>query len=568
MTNPQSFELDTTSSGIGPKGEVAHQSLIDHTARLERRFWPVADGVWCLVGNGLSNQAFVEGPDGIIAIDTGECREEMAAAIAELRNVTDRPIVAVIYTHFHYTNGTAAILEDSPGPLPVWGHQGIEGNLARMGTEVGPTARRGLIEQFGIELPTDGSDGLLNVGLGLAYRFPDHAPFTPGFLPPDHLISEPMTATIAGLEVEFQPAPSDADDNVTVWFPSKQVCVNNIVWPALFNVFPIRGEEYRDPRVLLDGVDHIVRLEPEHLVCAHGPPISGRDRIHHETVRYRDSIQFLWDQAVRGINQGLSSAEIAARIRLPDEYEASYFTQMHYGLAEHHVRQIQAGLRGWFDGDPANLFPLPPAERAQRLVAGFGGAENVRSACDRAIGEDDLRWAIELATWLVRLDDAPAADRSRLALALRTIGQRTTSANVRNWTLTRARELEGSLDLSRHRQHTFGVRAALALRPADLIAALRVRVDPDVAAGRDAHLAFDVAGHGVTGLHLRRSVAVPTDGADAGVVVALDRTTLAELVAERISLTDAESVGRASVTGDRSALATVAAAVGLEAMRS
>ena len=568
MTNPQSFELDTTSSGIGPKGEVAHQSLIDHTARLERRFWPVADGVWCLVGNGLSNQAFVEGPDGIIAIDTGECREEMAAAIAELRNVTDRPIVAVIYTHFHYTNGTAAILEDSPGPLPVWGHQGIEGNLARMGTEVGPTARRGLIEQFGIELPTDGSDGLLNVGLGLAYRFPDHAPFTPGFLPPDHLISEPMTATIAGLEVEFQPAPSDADDNVTVWFPSKQVCVNNIVWPALFNVFPIRGEEYRDPRVLLDGVDHIVRLEPEHLVCAHGPPISGRDRIHHETVRYRDSIQFLWDQAVRGINQGLSSAEIAARIRLPDEYEASYFTQMHYGLAEHHVRQIQAGLRGWFDGDPANLFPLPPAERAQRLVAGFGGAENVRSACDRAIGEDDLRWAIELATWLVRLDDAPAADRSRLALALRTIGQRTTSANVRNWTLTRARELEGSLDLSRHRQHTFGVRAALALRPADLIAALRVRVDPDVAAGRDAHLAFDVAGHGVTGLHLRRSVAVPTDGADASVVVALDRTTLAELVAERISLTDAESVGRASVTGDRSALATVAAAVGLEAMRS
>ena len=568
MTNPQSFELDTTSSGIGPKGEVAHQSLIDHTARLERRFWPVADGVWCLVGNGLSNQVFVEGPDGIIAIDTGECREEMAAAIAELRNVTDRPIVAVIYTHFHYTNGTAAILEGSPGPLPVWGHQGIEGNLARMGTEVGPTARRGLIEQFGIELPTDGSDGLLNVGLGLAYRFPDHAPFTPGFLPPDHLISEPMTATIAGLEVEFQPTPSDADDNVTVWFPSKQVCVNNIVWPALFNVFPIRGEEYRDPRVLLDGVDHIVRLEPEHLVCAHGPPISGRDRIHSETVRYRDRIQFLWDQAVRGVTQGLSSAAIAARIRLPDEYEASYFTQMHYGLAEHHVRQIQAGLRGWFDGDPANLFPLPPAERAQRLVAGFGGAENVRSACDRAIGEDDLRWAIELATWLVRLDDAPAADRSRLALALRTIGQRTTSANVRNWTLTRARELEGSLDLSRHRQHTFGVRAALALRPADLIAALRVRVDPDVAAGRDAHLAFDVAGHGVTGLHLRRSVAVPTDGADAGVVVALDRTTLAELVAERISLTDAESVGRASVTGDRSALATVAAAVGLEAMRS
>jgi len=566
MTNPQSFAFDATSTGIGPKGEIAHQSLIDHTERLERRLWAVTEGVWCLVGNGLSNQIFVEGPDGVIAIDTGECREEMAAAIAELRTVTHRPIVAVIYTHFHYTNGTSAILDDSPGPLPIWGHEGIEGNLARMGTEVGPVARRGLIEQFGTDLPADGPDGLLNVGLGLAYRFSEHAPFTAGFLPPDHRISQPTTATIAGLEVEFRPAPSDADDNVTIWFPSKKLCINNIVWPALFNVFPIRGEEYRDPRVLLDGVDHIVGLEPEHLVCAHGPPLSGREQITLETVRYRDSIQFLWDQTVRGINRGLSSAEIGAAVRLPDEYAASYFTQMHYGLAEHHVRQIQAGLRGWFDGEPATLFPLPPGDRAERLVAGFGGTERVRETCDRAMAEDDLRWAIELASWLVRLDDGTVEDRQRLATALRTVGQRTTSANVRNWTLTRALELEGSIDLSRHRRHTFGFRAALALSPNDLIAALRVRVDPDLAEGIDAHLAFDVADHGRIGLHLRRSVAVPTTGDGADALVTLDRTTLAELVAERLCLTDAVAAGRASVTGERSTVAALARAIGLESM--
>ena len=566
MTNPQSFSLDADSSGVGAKGEIAHQSLVDHTERLARRLWTVTEGVWCLVGNGLSNQIFVEGPEGVIAIDTGECREEMAAAIAELRTVTDRPIVAVIYTHFHYTNGTAAILDDSPGPLPIWGHEGIEGNLARMGTEVGPVARRGLIEQFGIDLPADGPDGLLNVGLGLGYRFAQHAPFTPGFLPPDHLIAGPMVATIAGLEVDFRPAPSDADDNVTIWFPSKQLCVNNIVWPALFNVFPIRGEEYRDPRVLLEGVDHIVGLEPEHLVCAHGPPLSGRERINVETVRYRDSIQFLWDQTVRGINLGQTSAEIGNAVRLPDVYASSYFTQMHYGLAEHHVRQIHAGLRGWFDGDPANLFPLPPVERAKRLVQGFGGPDTVRTACDRAIEEDDIRWAIELAGWLVRLDETSAADRQRLATALRTVGQRTTSANIRSWALTRARELEGSIDLSRHRRQTFGVRAALALHPRDLIAALRVRVDPDLAVGIDAHLGFDVADHGRTGLHLRHSVAVPTDGEGADAMLELDRTTLAELVAERITLADAVAAGRVSVVGDQSALEALGRVLGLEAL--
>lgn len=563
MSNPQSFDPDGTNVATAAGGQKAHRSLIDHSARLERRFWTVADGVWCFVGNGLSNQTFVEGPHGVIAIDTGECVEEMAAAIAELRTVTERPIVAVIYSHFHYANGTAAILDDSPGPLPVWGHAGIAGNLARMGAEVGPVARRGLIEQFGVQLPTEGEDGLVNVGLGLAYRNHDHAPFTPGFIPPDHTLTETTVTTIAGLEVEMRPAPSDADDNITIWFPSLGLCVNNIVWPALFNVFPIRGEEYRDPRVLLDGLDHILGLGAEHLVCAHGPPLSGADAIGRETVRYRDSIQFLWDQAVRGINEGLSSAEIGARVRLPDEFAGSYFTQMHYGLAEHHVRQIHAGLRGWFDGDPANLFPVAPDDRAARLIAGFGGVERVREEVDAAIAADDLRWAVELASWLVRGPEATDEDRGRLALALRGIGQRTTSANIRNWALTRALELEGRVDLSRHRVHGFSPRTAMALEPGNLIAALRVRVDPDVAAGVDAHVAFAVEGHGTTGLHVRRCVAVPTDGRGASATVALDPAVLAEVVSGRLTIADAEAAGRAEVGGDRSALVAVGRAVGL-----
>ena len=55
-----------------------------------------------------------------------------------------------------------------------------------------------------------------------------------------------MKATIAGLAVEFYPAPSDATDSATIWFPELKLAVNNLLWPALFNVFAIRGEEYRD----------------------------------------------------------------------------------------------------------------------------------------------------------------------------------------------------------------------------------------------------------------------------------------------------------------------------------
>ena len=285
-----SFAPDRSATVTGPNGEVAHRDHLAHTERLERRLYAVRPGVWCLVGNGLSNQTFIEGPDGLIAIDTGESIEEMAEALAEIGAVTDRSVVAVIYTHFHYVSGTRAI----PGAesLPIWGHADIVRNRQRMGAEVSPAAGRGLVHQFGMLLPDEGPDALVNVGLGLEFRRASHAPFTGGFLPPTDEIDGPTTATIAGLRVEFTPAPSDADDSLTIWFPELSVCVDNIFWPALFNVFAIRGEEYRDPRLLLlTGLDHLI--EPSGPITSSGPTgrrLSGADDDRPRWLEaYRDS---------------------------------------------------------------------------------------------------------------------------------------------------------------------------------------------------------------------------------------------------------------------------------------
>ena len=91
----RSFDADPAQVGTGPLGQKAHQRHIDHSARLERRLHAVRPGVWTLVGNGLSNQTFIEGPQGLIAIDTGESVEEMRTALAEVRAHTSVPLAAV-----------------------------------------------------------------------------------------------------------------------------------------------------------------------------------------------------------------------------------------------------------------------------------------------------------------------------------------------------------------------------------------------------------------------------------------------------------------------------------------
>lgn len=542
---------------VDEAGRAADRMMFEQRERLVRRWYTVRDGVWCLVGNGLSNQSFVRGPEGIIAIDTGESVEEMQSALDELRAVTDEPIVAVLYTHFHYINGTTAITEVEP-VTAIHGHFRIALNLGRTATEIAPAYGRGLVEQFGVRMPEAGPDGLIGVGLGNAYRNPAHAPFTAGHLPVTHPFDGPCTLQVAGLEVVVQPAPSDADDSVTFWFPALGVAVHNIVWPTLFNVFAIRGEEYRDPRVLLAGIDHLRSLGAEHLVATHGPPMSGAEEIARRVTAYRDSLQFLWDQTVRWTNRGATSAELAHLVRLPDVYGDDWITQQHYGLVEHHTRQIRSGLFGFFDGDPANLLPLHPADRAERLVSGLGGHDAVRTQCRAALGAEDparadeLRWALELAAALVARPGAEAEDRLLLAEVLRCVARRTTSANVRNWCIARALHLDGTVPLDRLFVHSINRRQAASWPIHRAVAVLRVLVDPDRLTGVDLHVAIEVDG-ARCGLHFRNHIACPTDGCGATTAVSMATSTWIDLLTGGRVLADAVADGSVSVSSSNGA---------------
>ena len=543
----RSFEPNSQRTAVAPNGARVHEDHLAQSSVLRRTFYELRAGVWCLVGNGLSNQTFIDAPEGIIAFDTGESVQEMALALQELRTRTNRPIAAVVYTHFHYVEGTQAVLDEGNHvkPLPIYGHRRISENKARTSGEIAPAYGRGLVEQFAIVMPPDGADGLVNVGLGLFYRNPAHAPGTAGFLPVTHPLPDEGAITIAGEPVLVRHSPSDSDDSINFFFPNTQVCVHNTVWPVLFNVFAIRGEEYRDPRVLIPGIDNILAWAPEHLVATHGPPLSGRDRIRETSERYRDSLQFLWDQTVRGINKGWTMDEVAAKVTLPALYDQDHRTSERYGVGEHHVRQIYAGLRGWFDGEESKLFPLRPEERFEKLIAGFGGRGEVAKQASAAFDADDVRWGMELATWLARSTDATTADKELLARGLRLIAERTPAANIRNWAITRARHLDGQTPMDRFMKHSFGARTIASVSSTDLIHTLRVLLDPARAEGLRTHVRFVVDGESA-GLLMRNCVAVPTDGKDASVEVSMTRTTLAAI----LSIKQMWSAADIRVTGD------------------
>jgi alkyl sulfatase BDS1-like metallo-beta-lactamase superfamily hydrolase len=550
----RSFDPTDANVVTAPNGARVHRDHLAQNDVIRREFYEVRPGAWCFVGNGLSNQTFIDAPEGIIAFDTGESVQEMALALAELRTRTDRPIAAVVYTHFHYVEGTQAVLDEGNHavPLPIFGHRRIALNKARTSGEIAPAYGRGLVEQFAIVMPQDGPDGLVNVGLGFSYRNPAHAPATPGYLPVTRELPDEGEVTIAGERVLVRHSPSDSDDSVNFFFPRTGVCVHNTVWPLLFNVFAIRGEEYRDPRVLIPGIENIIAWAPEHLIATHGPPLSGRDDIRTKSERYRDSIQFMWDQTVRAINKGWTMDEIATRVALPPLYDQDYLTSERYGVAEHHLRQIYTGLRGWFDGEESKLFPLEPGERFARLIEGFGGRAEVSRQASAALDSDDIRWGVEMATWLVRSDGVTDADRGLLARGLRLVAERTPAANIRNWAITRARHLDGQTPMDRFMTHSFGAKTIAHAASVDLVHTLRVLLDPAKAEGVSAHLRIVVDGE-AAGLLVRNCVAVPTDGTGAAGEASMTRATFVAVLSGKQKWSEADI----AVSGDASVVDTV-----------
>ena len=554
----------------GSAGQVAHPQHLAHSERLKEVFYAVGDSAWCYVGNGLSNQTFIKAPEGIIAIDTGECKEEMRDAIAKLREYTNAPIVACIYTHFHYVAGTTAIVEDrGDDDFPIYGHDGIAANLTRFGGEVGPRGSRGMVHQFAMMLPESGPDGIVNIGLGRSYRNPSHAPFTPGHMPATHTFTEQNQVTIAGLDVVFYPAPSDATDSVNICFPQLDLAVNNIFWPALFNIFAIRGEEYRDPRVLLNGLDELAGLNVEHQIGTHGPPMSGRSEVRASILRYRDSIQFIWDQTVRAANQGLTIDQAIERIKLPLRHEQDFRTQQLYGVVEHHVRQVYTGLFGWFDEDPSKLFPTPQPERAGKMIAAFGGRDAARALFDTALMEEDYRWALEVGSYLVFDQDPQDAtqDKLRLAAALRAVAYCSSAANVRNWCLTQALELDGSIDLARFKIHRFRVQEILG-GPADRwVPILRVLLDPLLADGVEASIGFEFDDGGSAGLMIRNQVAAVVAFDQCDLKLSVTKAAWAKLLGGKVGLSEVLAQMSELSSGDLQTVTTLLSCFDLESFK-
>jgi alkyl sulfatase BDS1-like metallo-beta-lactamase superfamily hydrolase len=146
------------------------------------------------------------------------------------------------------------------------------------------------------------------------------------------------------------------------------------------NLYAIRGTK---PRWALDwasSLDKVLALKPDIVLNGHGEPIVGNQDITRLLGRYRDAIQYVHDEVVKGMNSGKDVYTLMQEIKLP----ASYNLSESFGKVSWSVRGIYDGYAGWYDMNPTTMYETPASSVYPELVKLAGGPEPVvRAALEK-----------------------------------------------------------------------------------------------------------------------------------------------------------------------------------------
>jgi len=552
-------------------GELAPATVNPSLWRMARLnlangLFKVAERVYQLRGFDIANLTVLEGDSGLILIDPLTTAEVSRAALAHYyAHRPHKPVVAVIYTHSHidHYGGVRGVIDEADveaGKVVVIAPAGFMDAISGENVLAGLPMMRRAQFQFGSLLPR-GARGQVDAGLGKGI-----ARGTSGLIAPTQSIERPIeTHTIDGIEIVFQLAPeTEAPAEMHMFYPGLGVLnMAENACPLLHNFIPLRGSVARDPRIWAKYIGDALAMYVPHtevMIGQHHWPTWGREAIADYLEAQRDLYKHIHDQTLRHMNKGWRPAEIAEGIELPPGLAERWSVRGYYGTVSHNVKAVYQRYLSWYDGNPCNLHPLPPAPAARKFVEYMGGAAAVIARAKADFAKGEFRWVAQVMKEVVYAEPDNIEARALCADALEQMGYQAESATWRNAFLYGAQEL---------RHGVFKMPARINLS-ADTLAGLSsdiffdmlaVRLDPAKAAGqgmvinwhftdRDEKLALTLA-------HSTLSHRLGEWSDRAAATITTTRATLDTLILGKLEVPEALTSGALKIDGDPSRLAAL-----------
>jgi len=195
------------------------------------------------------------------------------------------------------------------------------------------------------------------------------------------------------------------------------------------NLYAIRGTKPRWALDWIHSIDQVLALQPDIVLNGHGAPIFGNQEISRRLRRYRDAIQYVHDETVKGMNSGKDVFTLMQEIKLPASYDLSQV----FGKVSWSVRGIYDGYAGWYDMNPASMYEVPPTSVYSDLVKLAGGPEPIAHLASEKLDAGKPVEALHLTDIVLAYDQNNSAALNARIKALEYLRQRCENFVEQGW---------------------------------------------------------------------------------------------------------------------------------------
>lgn len=348
---------------------------------------PLAPGIWILRGQGNSIVFAVE--VGLVIVDAGPGGRVTAGMIEALRRVSDAPVHAICFSHGHigYNDGLAQWLEHArvrgDAPPRCIAHANLPRRAARYRETMA-------LQERMAELQFRRDAG------ALAGKF--QAP-----LPSETFTDQLLLGDPQGVHVLLLWAPSETDDCIAVWHPQQRLLYGG---PAVIDAIPNLGTPFRTQRDTVrwaDTLDRLAALDPALVVREFGAPLVGAAQVQQVLGRTAQALRWVRAEVVRLMNEGLGEREMLAAIEFPSELFDVPWMKPSYGDPAWIARDVYRSENGWWDRNPTQLHPAPPAEVGQAIAAAITDKASIIAHATQLAQQGQTQLALHVIDLLATL---------------------------------------------------------------------------------------------------------------------------------------------------------------------
>ncbi|MFH1197117.1 MAG: alkyl sulfatase dimerization domain-containing protein [bacterium] len=196
--------------------------------------------------------------------------------------------------------------------------------------------------------------------------------------------------------------PGETPDHTTIWIPKlSSVLVGDNYYEYFINNSTFRGTMIRPILGYISALDTALSFNPKYFLPGHGSPIVGAKVINETVGNFRDALQYIYDETIKGINEGKDVYTLMKEIKLPDNYNIGQY----YGKTEWTIRGIYQEYVGWFDENPATMYS-EPVSSIYNDITELAGVEALNKRAEKLLNEKEYVKVLHLTE--IILNSTPA----------------------------------------------------------------------------------------------------------------------------------------------------------------